>query len=114
METVGARLGRVESWAVWGPDLDSPWSSWRGGLYERTGPSLYGWGGRIEQEDFLKKKKTLRGTLGNSAAAAATVSSPTSRPPCVSAGLWGASSPNPKNGEWGECTPGGRAETTGT
>ena len=62
---------------------------------------MYGWGGRIEQEDFLKKKKTLRGTLGNSAAAAATVSSPTSRPPCVSAGLWGASSPNPKHGVGG-------------
>ena len=28
------------------------------------------WSGRIEQEDFPKKKKTLRGTLGNSPAAA--------------------------------------------
>ena len=32
--------------------------------------------GRIEQEDSLKKKKTLGGTLGNSPAATAPVSSP--------------------------------------
>ena len=33
-------------------------------------------GHSIEQEDFLKKKKTLRGTLGNTPAAAPPVSSP--------------------------------------
>ena len=38
-------------------------------------------GHSIEQEDFLKKKKTLRGTLGNSTAATAPVSSPPSHPP---------------------------------
>ena len=43
---------------------------------ERTGPSLYGGSRRIEQEDFPKKKKTLGGTLGNSPAATASVSSP--------------------------------------
>ena len=34
---------------------------------------------RIEQEDFLKKKKTLEDTLGNSPAAATPVSSPPER-----------------------------------
>ena len=38
------------------PDLESPWSSWRGGLCERMGSSLYSGSGRIEQEDFSKKK----------------------------------------------------------
>ena len=65
-------------------DPDSPWSSWRGGLCERTGPSLYGGSSRIEQEDFPKKKKSLRGTLENSPAAAVPVSSPPGHPP-----VWG-------------------------
>ena len=34
------------------------------------------WSSRIEQEDFLKKKKTLGGTLGNSPAGTPQVSSP--------------------------------------
>ena len=34
-------------------------SSWRGGLSERTGSSLYRGRQMIEQEDFPKKKKTL-------------------------------------------------------
>ena len=38
------------------PDPDSPQSSWRGGLCERTGPSLYGGSCRIEHQDFPKKK----------------------------------------------------------
>ena len=50
------------------------------------------WSGRIEQEDFPQKKKALRGTLGNSPAAAGPVSSP-------HAGLWGILSPNPKHWE---------------
>ena len=73
-------LGRVESWAMWGSDSDSPRSSWRGGLCERTGPSLYGGSGRIEQEDYLKNKRTLGGSLGNYPTAAAPVSSPPSHP----------------------------------
>ena len=48
-----------------GPDPDSPWSSWRDGLCEKTGISLYGGSGRIEQDDSPKNKKTLGGTLGN-------------------------------------------------
>ena len=61
---------------MWGPDPDSPPSSWRGGLCERTGPSLYRESHRYEQEDFPKKKMTLGSTLGNSPAATAPVSSP--------------------------------------
>ena len=33
-------LRTVESWATCDPDPDSPRPSWRGGLCERTGPSL--------------------------------------------------------------------------
>ena len=83
METVGA------GWGEWtfGPCATlthSPWPSWRGRLCERTGPSLYGGSHRIEQKDFSKEKKTLGGTLGNSPAAPAPVSSPPSHPP-----VWG-------------------------
>ena len=38
------------------------------------------WSGRIEHEDFFKKKNTLGSTLGNSPAAAAPVSSPPTCP----------------------------------
>ena len=62
------------------PDTDSPRPSWRGGLCERTGPSLYRGSQRIEQEDFPKKKNTLGGTLGNSPSATAPVSSPPRHP----------------------------------
>ena len=55
---------RVENWAMWDPDPDSPRPSWRGGLCERIGPSLYSGSHRIEQEDFPKKKKTLRALWG--------------------------------------------------
>ena len=48
---------RVESWAACDPDPDSPQPSWRGGLCERTGPSLYRGSSRIEQEDFLNKER---------------------------------------------------------
>ena len=44
------------------------------------------WSGRIEQEDFLKKKRTLGGTLENSPAATASVSSP---PPALPQGCGG-------------------------
>ena len=65
---------------MWGPDTDSPRSSWRVGLCERKAPSLYGGSRRIEQEDFPQKKKTLGGTLRNSPAATAPVSSPSHHP----------------------------------
>ena len=48
------QLGRVESWAMTGPDPDSPQSSWRGGLCERTDPSLYGVAGL--SMNFSKRK----------------------------------------------------------
>ena len=71
--------GRVESWAVLGPGTDNPWSSWRGGLCERSGPSLYGVAG-LSRRNFSKrkseKKETLSGSLENSPAAAAPDSSP--------------------------------------
>ena len=71
---------RVESWAECDPDRDSPWPSWRGGLCEKSGPSLYRGSHRIKQEDFSPPKKTLWGTLGNSPAATASVSSPPHHP----------------------------------
>ena len=80
------RQGRVEIWAMMGPDPDSPLSSWRGGLCERTCPSLYGVAG-LGRRSFSKKKvkkETLRGCLGNSPAAAALASSP----PSYAALLW--------------------------
>ena len=46
------------------PSPGQPPASWRGGLCERTGPSLYGGSHRIEQQDFSKNKKTLRGHFG--------------------------------------------------
>ena len=55
---------RVESWAAWDPDRDSPWPSWRGGLCQRLGPSLYGGSHRIEQEDFSQKEKDPLGHFG--------------------------------------------------
>ena len=73
------QLGRVESWAVKGPDPDSPRSSWRGGLNQRTVPSLYGMAGlsrRIFSKRKSEKKETFWGSLGNSPAAAAPASSP--------------------------------------
>ena len=72
---------RVESWAAWDPDRDSPWPSWRGGLCQRLGPSLYGGSHRTEQEDFPLKKKTQEDTLGNSSAATAPVPSPSGHLP---------------------------------
>ena len=48
---------RVESWAACDPGPDSPRPSLRGGLCERTGPSLYGGSCTIEQEDFPKRKR---------------------------------------------------------
>ena len=45
------KLGCVQSW----PDSTQP--SWRGGLCERSGPSLYGGSHRIKQEDFSQKEK---------------------------------------------------------
>ena len=67
---------RVDSWAECNPDPDSPQPSWRGGLCERTGPSLYRGSQRNEQENFSQKKMTLWGTLWNSPAATVPVSSP--------------------------------------
>ena len=57
------RQRRVESWAVCDPDPDSPQPSWRGGLCERSGPSLYKGSHRIEQEDFSQKEKRPSGAL---------------------------------------------------
>ena len=48
-------LGRFESWALLGPDPDIPWSSWRGGLCERTGPSVSGVAG-LSRRNFSKRK----------------------------------------------------------
>ena len=50
------RLGRVESWAMSGPDPDNPWSSWRGGLCERTGPSLF----RVAGLSRKKRKSEIK------------------------------------------------------
>ena len=61
----GRRMGKIESWAVWGPDTGSPRSSQRGGLCERTGPSLYGAAG-LSRRIFPKRKRpsgALWGTL---------------------------------------------------
>ena len=44
---------RVESWAEYDPDPNSPLPSWRGGLCGRSGPSLSGGSHRTEQEDFF-------------------------------------------------------------
>ena len=49
-------LGRVESWVMWGPDPDSPRSGWRGGLCERTGPSVYGVAG-LSRRNCSKRKR---------------------------------------------------------
>ena len=72
-ETVGACQGELRVGLCWAltqtvPDLAGEVGCVRGW------PFLV-WGGRTEQEDFLKKKKTLRDTVGNSPAAAAPVSS---------------------------------------
>ena len=71
------------------------------------------WSGRIEQEGFLKKKKTLGGTLENSPAATAPVFSPSSCLPGTPSGLWGVWSPDPKHGG-GESAHLGGPETTVT
>ena len=55
--------GRVESWVVMGLDPDSPQSSWRGELCERTGPSLYGAAG-LSRRNFSKRKSEKRDTQG--------------------------------------------------
>ena len=60
-------MGRVEHWAVRGPDLDSPRSSWRDGLCERTGPFLYGVAGlsrRTFSKRKVEKKRHLEGVWG--------------------------------------------------
>ena len=76
-------LRRVESWGACDPDSDSPWPSWRGGLCERGQalPCTEGATGS-SRRIFPQKKKTLWGTLGNSPAATAPVSSP----PCHRSG----------------------------
>ena len=56
---------RVESWAAFDPDLDSPLPSWRGGLCERSGPSLYRGSHRIEEKDFSPKEKDPLGHFGD-------------------------------------------------
>ena len=69
-------LGRVESWSVTGPDPDVPQSSWRGGLCERTGPSLMEQqvsAGGISQKEKVKKE-TISDCLGNSSVAATPLS----------------------------------------
>ena len=61
------QLGRVESRAMMGPDPASPPSSWRDGLRERTGPSLYGAAGlsrRIFSKRKRKKKRHSGALLG--------------------------------------------------
>ena len=94
---LGQQLGRIESWAVLGPDADSPWSSRRGGLCESTGSctegaeGAAGLSGRISQ-----KEKDPRGHFGElSYSSSSSHLSP--ELPCVPACLWGILSPNPKH-----------------
>ena len=90
------------------------------GALTRTAPGLAGEVGCVraqalpctEQKDFLKKKETVGGSLGNSAAAA-PVSSPPGCPPSPPRGLCGASSPNPKHRAGGSAHL-GEPEITGT
>ena len=57
------QLGRDESWALTGPDGDSPGSTWRGGLCERSGLSLYGVAG-LSRRNLSKRKSEKRDTRG--------------------------------------------------
>ena len=62
-ETVCTGWGELsESWATTGPDPDSPWSGWRGGLYEKTGPPLYGVEG-LSRRNFSKRESEKRDTV---------------------------------------------------
>ena len=54
---------RVESWAACDPGPDSPRPSLRGGLCERTGPSLYGAAG-LSKRIFSKRKRPLGSVWG--------------------------------------------------
>ena len=87
---------RVESWAACDPDPDSPQPSWRGGLCERSGPSLYGGSHRIEQEDFSQKAKDPLGHFGEFSCS--NSSSLLSTRPLASPGSvridWGVSTPH--------------------
>ena len=78
-------LRRVESWAAYDSDPDSPPPSWRGGLCERTGPSLYGGSHRSEQEDFSPKEKDPLGHFGEFPCS--NSSSLLSTPPLIFEGL---------------------------
>ena len=60
LETMGAGWGEL---GMLGPDLDSPWPSWRGGLCKRTGPSLYGVAG-LSRRIFPKRKRPLEALWG--------------------------------------------------
>ena len=58
-----APAGESWSWAVSDPNPDSPQSSWRGGLCERTCPSLYRVAG-LSRRIFSKRKRPLGGLWG--------------------------------------------------
>ena len=77
-QTVGAhqgelRVGPCGALTQRVPGLAERWA-------EREDKPFLVWSGRLEQEYFLKKKKTLGGTLGNSTTATAPISFPPSRP----------------------------------
>ena len=98
------RLGSVESWARSGPDLDSPGSSWRGGLCEKTGPSLYGVTGLSRRN--ISKRKEKRDTQGQFGEFSCSSSSSllSTWPPSTPVGMWGTPSPHPSHRR--VCEPG--------
>ena len=90
-------LGRVKSWALRG---HSSWSSWRGGLCERTGPSLYGVAG-LSRRNFSKRKSEKK---RHSVAIWGILQQQPLQPPPHPASkvVKKASSSHPR--PWGECT----------
>ena len=73
---------------MWGPDPDSPQSSWRGGLCEKTNPYLYGAAGLSMR--IFSKRKTPSGQSGEFSCSS-TSSHLSTRPPTAHLGVWGAS-----------------------
>ena len=77
---------------MWDPYPDIPWSSWRGGLCERTGPSLYGVAGLSRR---ISQKEDTPGHFGEfSCSSSSSVLS--TWPPSTPAGVWRVLSPNRK------------------
>ena len=77
-----------------GHDLDCPQSTWRGGLCERTGPSLNG-AARLSRRIF-SKRKTHWGQFGEFHCSSSS-SLLSTWLPGAPAGMWGIPSPNPKH-----------------